>query len=292
LTFPSQTRILSAILLACNKAKKRRRSEVMNTSTQHLELQAIQAAKSQDWELAVNLNQQISEMDMTDIGALNRLGVAHVQLGQIKQAKAAFEKVLEIDKTNGLAKKHLLKLKNNQPITLHILPKDEEFIEEPGKTKTVELNRLAGKEQLDKYSVGQSCQLKPKGRFISVEIDKTYIGSLPEDLSARLTKLIKDGNEYACYIQSISSTSCSVFLKEMQRSKNNEFVHSFPIVKSQLSSLNDIFLTDESVPLQMEDIPLQIVETDSDEEGSHPRDFSMEEPLEEVNEEPESSTDD
>jgi tetratricopeptide (TPR) repeat protein len=264
----------------------------MNTSTQHIELQAIQAAKTQDWDTAITLNQQITEIDPTDINAFNRLGVAQVQLGQMKQAKASFEQVLEIDKTNGLAKKHLLKLKNNQPITLHSLPKDEEFIEEPGKTRTVELNRLASKDQLDKYSVGQSCQLKPKGRFISVEIEKVYIGSLPEDLSARLTKLIKDGNEYACYIQSISSTSCSVFLKETQRSKKNEFVHSFPIVKSQLSTLNDMFLADESVPLQMEDIPLQIVETDADEEGGHPRDFSMEEPLEEVVEENDSTSND
>jgi hypothetical protein len=261
----------------------------MNVST--LELQAIQAAKNQDWQGAVDFNQQIINQEPENIGAFIRLGVAQVQMQQMKLAKAAFEHVLDIDKNNSLAKKHLQKLKNNQKITLFNLPKDEEFIEEPGKTKTVELHRLAGKEQLEKFSVGQTCNLRPKNRFISVEVDKTYIGSLPEDLSARLTKLIKDGNEYSCYIQSISSTSCSVFLKETIRAKKNEFVHSFPVVKSQLSSLNDMFLADESVPLQMEDVPLQIVRTDEDDDHRSPEDFSVEEP-EEMPEEPEPTSND
>ncbi len=242
-----------------------------------LENQAIQASKNQDWEQALSLNLAILEQEDINVPALMRSGIAYIQLDKKAKAKEAFEQVLVIDKSNALAKKHLLKLKNNQKIILSRLPSNEEFIEEPGKSKTVELHRLAGKEQLESLSVGQECTLKSKNRFISVESNKVYIGSLPEDLSARLSKLINSGNTYACYIQSLSSTSCTVFIKEMSRSKHNQFIHSFPVAKSQLGGLNDMYLSDDTIPLQMEDIPLQMVETDTDDEKAPDR-FDIDEP--------------
>ncbi len=245
-----------------------------------LENQAIQAAKSQNWEQALTVNLSILEQDEHNTPALMRSGIAYLQLDKKSKAKEAFEQVLTIDKSNALAKKHLLKLKNNQKIVLSHLPTNEEFIEEPGKSKTVELHRLAGKEQLESLSVGQECTLKPKNRFISIESNKIYIGSLPEDLSARLSKLIAGGNTYTCYIQSLTATACTVFIKEATRSKHNQFIHSFPVVKSQLTGLNDMYLSDDSIPLQMEDIPLQMVETDSDDEKT-PDHFDIDEPSQE-----------
>ena len=242
-----------------------------------LENQAIQASKNQAWDQALALNLQILEQDEHNIPALMRSGIAYLQLEQKAKAQETFEQVLSLDKSNALARKHLQKIKNNQKILLSALPSNEEFIEEPGKSKTVELHRLAGKEQLESLSVGQICDLKPKNRFISVESGKSYIGSLPEDLSARLSKLITTGNTYACYIQSLSSTSCSVFIKETGRSKQNEFVHSFPLVKSAATGLNDMYLSDDAIPLQIEDIPLQMVETDADDEKTPDR-FDIDEP--------------
>lgn len=246
-----------------------------------LENQAIQATKNQDWDQALAANLNILEQEPNNIPALMRSGIAYLQLEKKSKAKEAFEQVLTIDKANALAKKHLLKLKNNQKIILSHLPSNEEFIEEPGKSKTVELHRLAGKDQLESLSVGQECTLKSKNRFISVESNKVYIGSLPEDLSARLSKLIAGGNTYVCYIQSLSSTSCTVFIKEATRSKHNQFIHSFPVAKNQLNGLNDMYLSDDSIPLQMEDIPLQLVETDADDEKTPDR-FDIDEPQEET----------
>jgi tetratricopeptide (TPR) repeat protein len=239
-----------------------------NTSlSSQLEEQAIQAAKTQDWPSAINYNQQLIEENSENIQAYIRLGVAQVQLGQIEEAKVAFNQALQFDKSNQLAKKHLQKLQNNQTITLSTLPADEQFIEEPGKTKTVDLHRIAGKDQLEGLSIGQVCELKSKNRFIAIEVAHTYIGSLPEDLSARLTKLMKGGNEYVCYLRSISpsSCSCSVFIKETFRSKDQEFVNSFPVAKNQLTAINEMY-ADDNYAFEIENIPLQMVETDNDEE--------------------------
>src|SRR5450432_2864405 len=110
-----------------------------NTPIPTLENQAIQASKNQDWEQALAHNLNILEQEPNNIPALMRSGIAYLQLEKKAKAKEAFEQVLVIDKSNALAKKHLLKIKNNQKIVLSRLPSNEEFIEEPGKTKTVDL---------------------------------------------------------------------------------------------------------------------------------------------------------
>lgn len=217
---------------------------------------AIQAAKSSDWQKAVEHNQEYLNLYPNNVNAMNRLAVAFVQLDQIKEAKDLFKQVLELDKNNNIAKKNLEKLKNNKTFNPPAFA-GHYFIEEPGKTKNVELFRLAGKNILESLSVGQACELIIKNRYISVEVDKVYIGALPEDLSFRLTKLIKSGNTYSCLVRSCSNKHCEVYLRETTRSKENQEVHSFPPTK-----VAGLYEGDEVV--FEEDIPMEIVDTDTD----------------------------
>lgn len=223
----------------------------MNTHA-YLRQQAIEAAKNREWSDAVTINSQILENNPEDTNALNRLGVAYTQLEDKNTAKKMFQKVLDIDSSNTLAKKHLQKLKSNQVSTLPSFSRNY-FIEEPGKTKTVELCRLAGKNIIDTLSVGQMCELKQKNRYISVEANGQHIGALPEDLSFRLSKLISSGNQYSCTIRSCSNNTCFVYLKELLRSSANTDIHSFPITKSAGMAINDIddddFLLDDEFGL-------------------------------------------
>jgi tetratricopeptide (TPR) repeat protein len=224
----------------------------MNTHA-HLRHLAINAAKNGDWQAAIQYNQNLLSQKPEDTGALNRLGVAFLQLNQAKDAKRAFENVLEIDRNNAIAKKHLSRLKSNQVVNTPSFT-FQPFIEEPGRTKTTELHRLAGKPVLDTLAVGQDCELKLKKRFISVEAKGQYVGALPEDLSFRLAKLIERGNTYSCTIRSCSNKSCAVYLRETSRSPQNSEVHSFPPSKSATlghSDLDDRFLLDEDIPVVM-----------------------------------------
>lgn len=230
----------------------------MHTPT-NLQQLAINAAKQQNWEQAIEANQQILDKQPADIGALNRLGVAQMQSAKTSAAKATFHKVLELDRSNSIAKKHLARLKDNIQAAAPTFSMVH-FIEEPGKTRIVELHRLAGKATLDLLAVGQLCELKPKSRYISVESQGSYIGSLPEDLSFRLAKLIATGNDYNCFVHAISQNSCSVFIKETLRSEKNQYVHSFPVTKGSLATINDI---DQSILFE-DNIPVQTADSDSD----------------------------
>ncbi|PIR59293.1 MAG: hypothetical protein COU69_00830 [Candidatus Pacebacteria bacterium CG10_big_fil_rev_8_21_14_0_10_56_10] len=223
--------------------------------------QAIQAAKRLDWQAAVEHNSALLNYDPANVGALNRQGVAYFQLGMLSKARHSFKQVLDIDKSNPIARKQLDKIKQKKPATVSF--SREHFIEEPGKTKIVELHRLASKAVLESVAVGDLCQLVPKSRYISVESsNSTYLGALPEDLSFRLTKLMKRRNSYSCFIHSADGKCCSVYLKETFRSKRNENINSFPLNRVNLAAINDV---DERFLLE-DDVPLTIVNTDTDAE--------------------------
>lgn len=246
----------------------------MNTQIA-LEHQAIAAAKAGDWRQAIELNQTILASNSNQVGALNRLGVAHIQLGEIKAAKSTFEQVLKLDRSNAIAKKHLARLKTNQTSTAGF--SQVYFIEEPGKTKIVELHRLAGKLVLEKLHVGQVCSLKLKNRYVSVESQDIYIGALPEDLSFRLSKLISTGNQYECFVHAVTINSCSVYIRELFRDQRNEYTHSFPITKNAVAPLNDI---DEE--FLIDDFPVDMGGTETSEElDSDDKSFPHEDTLEE-----------
>lgn len=237
-----------------------------------LQLLAVGAAKDGDWQKAAEINEDILKLNSKDIGALNRLGLAYMQLEKSSKAKSCFNQVLEIDSSNSIAKKNLDKIKNKLCTTPNF--SQENFIEEPGKTKIVELHRLAGKDVLNRLNPGQSCELKIKNRYISVESEGKYIGTLPEDLSFRLTKLINRNNRYECFVHSSSMKSCSIYVKEVERSAQNANIHSFPLNKSLLTTINDI---DEKFLLE-DNIPMEIVHTDLDSEDG--ADFSSRPPRE------------
>jgi len=214
--------------------------------------QAIQAAKNLDWSKAIDLNTEILSNNENDISALNRLGLAYLQLNDPKKAKNSFLKVLNIDKTNNIAKKNISRIKNNQKAWVESFTNND-FIEEPGKAKIIQLHRLAGKTVLHSLSTGKTCFLVPKSRYISVETNsKIYIGALPEDISFRLSKLIKDGNTYLCTIHSCTERHCYVHIKEDKKSKKNSHINSFPLGKNSYSSKNpnDDVIVEKNIPVQ------------------------------------------
>ncbi len=204
-----------------------------------LRTKAIAAAKSGDWADAVSINEEIIGINPTDLSAFNRMGMAQMQLHNTEAAQSAFEQALTLDSTNLIAKKQLERLKSNEPFVPPTFTSDA-FIEEPGKAKLCQLHRLAGKELLTLLSIGQKCQLKPKSRYISVEtLDNHYIGSLPDDISFRLSKLIAGGNTYDVLVHNVSKTECAVFIKELSRSKANQNSTSFPMGVSVTQNADD-----------------------------------------------------
>lgn len=148
--------------------------------------QAIDASLKCLWEEAIDLNLEILNQYPNDIATLNRLAKCYIQLGDKKSAKETYHKVLEYDKYNSVALKNLKTLNLAVSTSPNELVR-EDFIENPGITRTSSLIKVAGREVLATLSCKQILILKPKVRLISVSTTKgTYVGTLPDDLSLKM----------------------------------------------------------------------------------------------------------
>jgi len=195
--------------------------------SQNLEDQAIKAAINQNWGKAVEINKKIVKENKNNITALNRLAHAYCQTGETKKASETYKQVLEIDAFNPIASKNLKRVNkakkfkpNNAKATNNFYNSGNMFLEEPGKTKLVSLVRLAQPSILAQINPAQPVLLDPKKRTVSIIAeDKTYLGTIPEDLSLRLIKFIKGGNQYQAFIKNVDHQKLEIFIKEVARGK-------------------------------------------------------------------------
>src|SRR5581483_1195643 len=85
----------------------------IQTSQSHmtpLKTQAIQIALTGNWEKAAQLNIEILKENPEDTEALNRLAFALAALGNNKEAKEAYDRVLIIDPLNPIAQRGLKRI--------------------------------------------------------------------------------------------------------------------------------------------------------------------------------------
>jgi len=194
--------------------------------------QAIRAALSGDWKIAEKINQQILISNPNDIDSLNRLARAQIELGKIRDAQKTYQRVLKLDKYNSIATRGIEKLKNRKPekngknkITQSL---QNRFLEEPGKTKTVQLINPGSDKALAALDTGEEIQIVTGAHRVSLFSESgKYIGRLPDDLSARLLKLIKGGNKYQALVKSVESGHVKIFLREIFRAEKFANIPSF-----------------------------------------------------------------
>lgn len=232
----------------------------MSSNTDDLTSSAVKASLSQDWDTAVDLNTHILQLDPRNIAALNRLGKAYEEIGEVAKAKKTYLKVIDIDKFNSIATNNLSRLKlfsktkpATRPSGLTTITRFS-FIEEPGKTKTVFLTKLGPHQVLSTLRISQPVFLKVSRRRLCVSTQGgKFIGYLPDDLSLHLIKLIKLGNKYESAIKSLQKTKVEIFIRETKKSARLKGLPSFP---SRDTNQYYQFLPSEPIaetPLEMND---------------------------------------
>ena len=185
-----------------------------------LKTQAIHATLSGEWSQAVIINKKLLKENPDDIDALNRLAFAFSVVGKLKDAKSAYQKVLKLDNLNTLAIRNLKKLesKNGQAASIPSFQVNNTFIEEQGRTKMVELINIAQPTFINSLHTGQMLLLSIKRlKIFMLTEDNKYIGVLPDNISKRLIKFIKAGNQYEAYVKSALDHHIIVFIKEVKR---------------------------------------------------------------------------
>mgnify|MGYP001576030292 FL=1 len=226
---------------------------------------AISAALEGRFSEALKLNQHILKDDPKNVDALNRLARAYFELGKLILAKKYYNHVLEIDSYNPIAQKNLKIIKafkgkkvNGIPVMQRIQP--ALFLQEPGKTKVVEVMKVAEPNKLSQLFPGQSVKIVLKKRTITVvDQNDVYLGVLPDDLAYHLIRLCRGGNKFQVYVKSVRVNGLSLILKEVFRSKRFKNQPSF--LPAKVYHHQDII----SLPAKGESIDLT---SDDEEEGT------------------------
>jgi len=200
----------------------------------HLKDQAIKLALESNWDDAININKEILTENPHDLDTLKRLAYAYMQAGRLVDAKEIYTQIIELDKTNPIATKNLKKLlalsqqKNGVTSPSHLNHMDNVFIQEAGKTKTVELTNVADKRTLMSLQHGDDIHLIIKrSKIFALTQDKTFIGMLPDNVGIRLIGFMKGGNEYQACVKGVDDKNVTVFIKETKRAKKYSNQSSF-----------------------------------------------------------------
>ena len=181
--------------------------------------EAINSAMQRQWEKAARINESIIELFPNDIGAHNRLGKALTELGRYTEARKAYERVLELDPRNSIARRNLQRLsylKDGQGPPKTACGIDSGFfIEEASKARMVNIHPIAPSETLAKMSAGDHVHLQARGQTLAaVNNSGEYLGEIESRVGLRLIELMKGGNEYEAAIISLRDDRIRVIIKE------------------------------------------------------------------------------
>lgn len=208
-------------------------TEERNKLRRHWVDQAIALAMQNRWTDALKVNQSILDAFPDDTDALNRLGRAYTELGRYRDARDAYQKTVQRDPTNTIARKNLqrlatLKVEEAPPSAEKVDPRM--FIAETGKTGVVSLAHPAPRDVLAKLAAGDQVVLRPEGRTLRVETMRgAVLGDVEPKVSQRLIDLMHSGNQYAAAVMANEDGNLRIFIRETAQSGNNVGKVSFPV---------------------------------------------------------------
>lgn len=214
---------------------------------------AIALAMENRWSEAADVNRKIIELYPNDADAYNRLGKALLEMGRYRDALATYQRAVELDPHNVIAKKNVDRLAHladkapeptripqanahaksagrepaPTPVPARINP--TMFIEETGKTGVTSLVQLGEPERLIKLTAGDHVELRPHDNVLEV-YDETgqYVGQIEPKLAKRLLTLIQGGNRYTAAVTTATENNISIIIRETYQHPSQRGKLSFP----------------------------------------------------------------
>ncbi|HET8944159.1 MAG TPA: tetratricopeptide repeat protein [Dehalococcoidia bacterium] len=193
---------------------------------------AIQMALQGRWAEAVQLNRAIVESFPADVDAFNRLGKALTELGRYGEARDSYNRALDNDPLNSIARKNLDRLATlgeqaPPPLASQKLS-PQMFIEEMGKTGVTTLLR-PNMPVAARMTAGDQVSLQRANSHLAVQtLTGEQVGEVEPKLGQRLLKLMDAGNEYVAAIQALDGTQVKVFIRETFQHASQTGKLSFP----------------------------------------------------------------
>ena len=193
--------------------------------------QAVKLAVSSRWDEAVSVNREFLRLFGEDPDALNRLGKALSEVGQVSEARKAYGRSIEMDPTNTIARRNLDRLASMQDTALAAQPPSQLdtrlFVEESGKAAVATLQAVDPvKGSL--LDPGDLVDLQVQGNAVNIVTTAgEYIGMVEPRIGLRLAKMMSAGNQYSAALVSTSG-DVKVMLRETVQHPSQIGRVSFP----------------------------------------------------------------
>jgi hypothetical protein len=212
---------------------------------------AIAFALARRWEEAAAENRALIEEYPDDLEAANRLGKALQELGDLDGAAEAYQKTLELDATNIIAKRNLTRIEELRaaapkarkatgsrrasktpaaPGTSATPPaavRPHSLIEESGRSAEFALQE-PDLEALSQLAAGDPAELVATPRGVSITSPAgAVLGHIEPRAGLRVRRLMEGGNTYAVVIRRIADGEAAVYIRETFRAPEQQDEPSF-----------------------------------------------------------------
>jgi tetratricopeptide (TPR) repeat protein len=206
---------------------------------------AIALAMQNRWSEAADVNRKIIELYPNDADAYNRLGKALMEMGRYRDALATYQKAIELDPNNIIAKKNverLIHLADKVPAAPREVKNGNNgaerdvarinpnmFIEETGKTGLTTLINPGQPEVLLKMAAGDRVELRVNDSLLQVYDEAgQLVGTVEARLGKRLIQLLQGGNKYTAAVTTVSGNSITIIIRETYQHPTQRGKLSFP----------------------------------------------------------------
>ena len=244
---------------------------------------SIDLAMAGRWREAVAANQSILELFPSDVEALNRLGRAHMELGEYVLAQTAYKKSKAADPYNSIADRNLRRLEvlvvsgSKTPVETGHRVEPQVFIEEIGKAGVVNLTSLAPREVLAHAVAGDKVKILPAGATLRIEtMGGEYVGSVDPRHALRILKLMRGGNKYSGNVISSSEDKLSIMIRETFQDPSQIGQISFPTRLTPATRKPELESAEEAEPAP-EGEEAEVAPDDNPEEETYPEEEDEEE---------------
>lgn len=195
--------------------------------------QAVKLAVNSRWDEAVAVNREMLRVFGDEAEALNRLGKALSEVGQITEARKAYGRAIELDPSNTIARRNLDRLATMSDSAVASASKLDTrlFVEETGKA-TLAVLEAVDSTQAALLDAGDVVELEVQGNAVNAKsTDGNYIGMIAPRIGLRLAKMMTAGNEYAAAMVTTSG-DLRVMIRETYQHPSQIGRVSFPQSRS------------------------------------------------------------
>ncbi len=199
---------------------------------------ALELAGEGRWEESEQVNRDILARFPRDFEAMNRLGKAFAEQHRYSEARDIYQKVLEIEPTNPIARKNVarMELLSTQPTDMNGAVREARpqarqamFIEEPGQSAMQLVESAVAQTTLSKLISGDHLELRQQGESVGVyNWEGEFIGFLPARVGHRLSAMMANGNQYQAAVAAVLDGALRIVVRETFRSPENSGRLSFP----------------------------------------------------------------